>query len=101
MRYWSALPPEIAERLMECLREVDGTFEVADMRALLNLIVEHGEEHPQLQALVVVNEEMLMQRFLETGEVPPGVKIVGTTRESDKVTRLEVIHGPRSPRTEE
>jgi hypothetical protein len=92
-----ALPPEIAERFMKCLREVNGTFEVADMRALLNLIIEHGKEYPQLQDLISINEEALVQRFLETGGVPPGVKMVGKTRESDKVTRLDLIHGPRPP----
>ncbi len=93
------LPPEIGEQLMKCLRETDGTFEVTDMKALLNLIIEHGEEYPQLCELVTINGEAIMERFLATGEVPSGVKMVGKTREGDKVTRLEVIHGPRPPKS--
>jgi hypothetical protein len=93
------LPPELTERLMKCLRETDGAFEVADMQALLDLIEEHGKEYPQLRELVRINEEAIMEQFLATGEVPPGVKMVGTSREGDKVTRLEVIYGPRSPKS--
>jgi hypothetical protein len=93
------LPPELGERLMKCLRETDGTFEVADMQALLDLIIEHGKKYPQLRELVTINDEAIVEHFLATGEVPPGVKMVGTAREGDKVTRLEVIHGPRPPKS--
>ena len=99
MERWRDLPPEIADRLMKCLRETDGAFEVADMEALLNLIVEHGDEYPQLRELVTINGEAIVERFLAAGEVAPGVKMVGKTREGDKVTRLEVVHGPRSTKS--
>ena len=94
-------PPEIAERFMKCLREVDGNFEVADMKGLLTLIAERGKEYPSLLNLVTINEDALVRHFEETGEVPPGVKMIGTTQLSDKVTKVEIIHGPQPPRTKD
>ena len=92
-------PPEIVERFMKCLREVDGNFEVADMKGLLTLIAEKSKEYPSLLNLVTINEEKLVQHFVDTGEVLPGVKMIGKTRLSDKVTKVEIIHGPQPPRT--
>lgn len=94
---FSDLPPDLGAALMRCLREIDGEFEVADMEGLVKLIAEHGEQYPVLLSLVTVNEEAVVAHFKETGEVPPGIKLIGKIREGEKVTRLEVIHGPKPP----
>lgn len=93
------LPPELYEELMTYVVERDGQWEVIDMAALLNLIVAHGAEYPQLLSLVNVKEGALEQHYRQTGEVFPGVKIVKTeTEEGSNVTKLEVLRGPIPPK---
>jgi len=97
MNTWSNVPPEIVERLMACLEEVDGDYEVKDFKALLDLVIEHGTAFPALRELVKLNEDAVRKHYEETGQAPPGVKIVKkTTAEGSNVVRLDVIHGPRS-----
>jgi hypothetical protein len=40
----------------------------------------------------------VIDHYQRTGEVPPGIKLVQKTQESDKVTRLEVLRGPMPPK---
>lgn len=92
------LPPELAAKVMSLLREVDGEFEITDMPALVNLVLAHGQEYPSLRDLIQINEDALLAHYRETGELPPGIKIVETsTQEGSNVTELKVMHGPRSP----
>ncbi|MBI1398003.1 MAG: hypothetical protein GC151_18675 [Betaproteobacteria bacterium] len=92
------LPPELAAKVMSLLREVDGEYEIVDMPALVDLILEHGQEYPSLRDLIQVNDDALLAHYRETGAVPPGIKIVETsTQEGSNVTELKVSHGPRSP----
>ena len=92
------LPPELAAKVMSLLREVDGEFEIIDMPALVNLVLEHGHEYPSLRDLIQINEDALLAHYHETGEVPPGIKIVETSRqEGSNVTELKVLYGPSSP----
>lgn len=95
------LPQELAAQLMTFLRETtEDDYEVIDMGGLVNFVVAHGAEYPFLYGLVKVNEAAVAEQFEKTGEVPPGIKMVRKTQESDNVTRLEVLHGPIPPRSE-
>lgn len=99
-RHRTDLPPEIGAKLMTFLREENGKFEVADLQGLLSFVAEYGDRHPALLELFKLNEEAVVQHFKQTGEIPPGVKIVHTTtREGDNVTKLEVFHGPLPPKS--
>jgi hypothetical protein len=92
------LPPDLKEKLLTFLREVDGEFEVADMKGLVGFIVENGTKYPALYGLLNINKEEVVDHSNRTGEVPPGIKLVRKTQESEKVTRLEVLHGPTPPK---
>ena len=94
-----ALPPEIYAKLMTFCREENGEFRITDKEGLLRFIAEFGEQHPSLLSLVKVNAQALGELYEKTGEVPPGVKLIGKTRENDKITRLQVLHGPIPPRS--
>jgi hypothetical protein len=95
------LPKELAARLMTFLRETgEDEFEIVDMAGLVKFIGEHGKEYPFLFNMLQINEDALQAYFEQTGEVPPGIKMVRTTNEGGNVTRLEVLHGPIPPRSE-
>jgi hypothetical protein len=88
------LPEAVATKLMACLEEFDGDYRVKDMEALVNLIVEHGSEFPFLRELVTINEAAVARHYEQTGEVPPGIKMVQTSaEEGSNVVRLNVVHG--------
>lgn len=91
------LPRDLKGTLLTFLREDGERFEIIDMMGLVNFIVEHGAKYPALYSLVKINQEAAIEHYKRTGEVPPGIKIVHTTQESDKVTRLDVLHGPIPP----
>ena len=94
------LPPELGDKFLSFLREVNGQFEVADMRGLCRFILEHGEQYPALFNFIELNEEVVVENFKRSGEVPPGVKLIQTsTREGDNVTELRVFHGPLPPKS--
>jgi len=90
------LPIEIQDRVWSFVREhEDGTREVRDMRGLIAFIVENAEQYPSLLNLVKIDEDRVIQHAKETGEVPPGVKIVKTsTVEGENVTQVRIFHGP-------
>ena len=91
------LPPEISARFMACLEEVNGDYQVKDKRALMELIAEHGATFPFLQELITVDLDAVVKHYEETGEVPPGIKLIRTTtNEGSNVVSLDVFHGPRS-----
>jgi hypothetical protein len=90
------IPPEIGQQLLSFVREVDGDFEIVDMKGLVNFIQEHGKQYPTLLKLININEQAIVEHYQKTGEVPPGIKLVRKTREDDKVTKLEVFRGPTS-----
>ena len=93
------LPPELRAKLLTFLRESNGEFEVVDMQGLVQFISEHAEQHPVLLRLVQVNEDVILEHFKQTGEVPPGIKLIKTTTpEGSNVTYLEIFHGPKSER---
>ena len=97
---WDDLPPEIGAKLMGCLRETDGQFEVADKEALLKLVAEHGEQYPVLLGLFKIDYDAVVEHFKKTGEVLPGMRIIHTeTREGDNVTKLEIFRGPIPPKS--
>ena len=57
----------------------------------------NGRAYPSLMNLVKLNEPEVIRHFQETGEVPPGVKVIKTTTvPGQNVTELEIFHGPRS-----
>ena len=91
------LPPEIAAKFMACLEEVGGDYRVKDTMALVELIAAHGSEFPFLQELVTVDMDAVVKHYEDTGEVPPGIKLVRTTtEEGSNVVVLDVLHGPRT-----
>jgi hypothetical protein len=92
------LPSDLKQTMLRFLREKDDGFEVVDMLGLVNFIVEHGTTYPALYTLVKINEEAVIDHYKRTGEVPPGIKLIHKTQESDKVTRLEVLRGPLPPK---
>jgi len=92
------LPADLKQTLLSFLREDAEGFQVTDMMGLVSFIVEHGRQYPALCSLVNINEEAVIDHYKRTGEVPPGVKLIHTTQESDKVTRLDVLHGPIQPK---
>ena len=97
---WSDLPPEISAKLMACLRETNGEFEVADMEGLVKLVAEYGKEHPVLTSLLKIDYDAVVEHFKRTGEVLPGMRIIHTeTREGDNVTKLEIFRGPIPPKS--
>ncbi len=93
------LPEDLARRLMSLLTDTDGEPQVKDMPGLIVFIAEHCETYPFLLDLVNINEEEVIKHFEETGEVPPGIKLIGTsTEEGSNVTHLEILQGPIPPR---
>ena len=95
------LPIEIRSRVLSFCRDVDGTLEVADMMGLVNFILDNSQAYPALLNLVKLNEAELIRHFQETGQVPPGVKLIKTTTVSGQnVTRLEIFHGPTGPKND-
>jgi hypothetical protein len=80
------LPSDLKQTILSFLREKDDGFEVVDMLGLVNFIVEHGTTYPVLYTLVKINEEAVVEHYKYTGEVPPGIKLVHKTQESNKVT---------------
>lgn len=93
------LPPDLRAKLMTFFRETNGEFEVADVRGLLNFVVENGQRHPVLLGLVNIDKGAVVEHFNRTDEVPPGIKLVRKTRESENVTKLEVLRGPIPPKS--
>jgi len=94
------LPPELGAQFLSFLREVNGEFEVSDMQGLLLFVVEHGEQYPALFNLFEIDMEFIVEHFKSTGEVPPGVKLIGTTiRDGTNITELKVLYGPIPPKS--
>ena len=92
-------PAEIQAKLMSLLHEVDGEYEIADMKAFIEFVAANGAAYPELLAFVNINETALADHYETTGEVPPGVKMVRTTsHEGSNVVELEVVHGPTPPK---
>jgi len=49
--------------------------------------------------MIEVSEAALVQHFKDTGEVPPGVKMIEKARHlGTNVTGLRVLHGPIPPK---
>jgi hypothetical protein len=93
------LPEDIAKRLLSFFAETGGEPRVADMAGFISFVAEHSETYPILLSLININEGELIRHFEETGEVPPGVKLIGTTtEEGSNVTHLEILQGPIPPR---
>src|SRR5437899_426234 len=89
------LPPEVHERIMSFFREVDGSLEVSDKLGLIAFIADNLDTYPALGQLVQLNEEALTKHVQETGEVPPGVKLIKTaTVEGQNVTHVRIYNGP-------
>lgn len=95
----SNLPDDLKAQFLGFLRETDGRFEVSDFEGLVKFIALHHSKYPALLDLISINESAVVDHFERTGEVPPGIKLVRTTRESENVTRLEVRHGPTPPKS--
>lgn len=90
-----SLPDELKTQFLSFLREGEnGQWELIDKDGLLNFVAEHGKTHPALWNLFTVNEDALVKHFEETGEVPPGVKMIAKTRINEKVTKVQILHGP-------
>jgi hypothetical protein len=50
--------------------------------------------YPSLRELFTIDKDALVEHFKNTGEVPPGIKLIHTsTEEGSNVTRLEVRYG--------
>ena len=93
------MPRELAERFLALFTEVNGQSEVNDMAEFIRFIAEHGKQFPFLLTLVNVNEAAVIKHYEETGEVPPGVRLIGTsTPEGSNVTYLEILQGPIPPK---
>jgi hypothetical protein len=92
------LPPDLKQTLLSFLREDGDGFEVTDMMGLVAFIAEHGATYPALYRLININEEAVIDHYKRTGEIPPGIKLIHKTQESDNVTRLEVLRGPIPPK---
>jgi len=90
------LPDEIVERVSSfCRRDADGNRTVEDMRGLVAFIVENAGQYPALLGLVSINEEAATKHIQETGDVPPGVKLVKTSAaEGSNVTHVQIVRGP-------
>ena len=90
------LPGDLIERVLSfCTEDGDGNHTVADIRGLVAFIVENADRCPALLKLVTVNEEALTKHIQETGEVPPGVKLIKTSAaEGSNVTQVQIVHGP-------
>jgi hypothetical protein len=92
------LPEDIQRRFLMLIHfHDDGTWECPDRRAFVDFILDNADAHPALLEFVCVDEERLMRHVRETGDVPPGIKIIKTsTAEGDNVTQLRVFHGPKT-----
>lgn len=90
------LPREVIERVLSfCTEDASGNQQVHDREGLVAFVFENSERYPALLNLLKVDEDRLTQHIQETGQVPPGVKIVKTTTaEGSNVTRVEIVHGP-------
>ena len=90
------LPEEIIQRVLSfCSVDADGSMAVEDMRGLVAFILENADTYPALRNLVSVNKDALTKHIEETGEVPPGVKLIKTTTiEGSNVTSVRIVHGP-------
>ena len=96
------LPLELREQLNSFFQEVDGSFEVTDMPGAINFILEHGDKYPSLYDLIDVDMDKVVEMFERTGVLPPGIKLVRKTPiEGTNVTKLEVLHGPIEPKSDE
>ena len=95
------LPEDLRLQFLTFLREKnDGEWEVVDKLGFVKFIVEHGKQYPVLYTLINIDKDAVVDHYERTGEVPPGVKLVRKTRESETVTRLEVLRGPIPPKSE-
>jgi len=93
------LPEDLARQLMSFLTESDGELQIADMPGLITFIARHSDRYPPLLSLINVNGDAVIQHFEETGEVPPGIKLIGTsTEEGSNVTHVQILQGPIPPR---
>jgi len=93
------LPEHIRERLATIVAMCDIEGEDAAKLAMIKLIVESGEQYPVLFDLVSVNEAAVIEHYENTGEVPPGITLIGTaTPEGENVTYLEILRGPIPPK---
>jgi hypothetical protein len=90
------LPVEIQQRFLSFTRErEDGTVEVPDRRALIDFIIGNADAYPALLDFVKIDGDRVIEHAKETGEVPPGVKIIKTrTVEGSNVTDVRIFHGP-------
>jgi hypothetical protein len=90
------LPPEIRDRFFSFLRMGDdGNVQVPDQKAFIDFIYEMAPTYPALMNCLQLNEEKLTEHCRETGEVPPGVKLIKTTDvEGQNVTHVRIFHGP-------
>ncbi len=100
MDEFDELPREVIEQLLAFTTEIEGEIKVTDHLGFVKFIVEHGKQYPLLYNLISVNKTAVIEHYKETGEVPPGVKIIAkTTTEGSNVTHLEIIHGPEPPKS--
>ena len=90
------LPDEIIERVLSyCTVDASGHQTVSDMRGFVAFIVENADAHPALLNLVSINEDAVTKHIQETGEVPPGIKLIKTsTAEGSNLTKVQIVHGP-------
>ena len=95
------LPRELALEFLNFLRERDdGEFELVDKLGLIKFVAEHGKDYPELFNLFELNEEAVVEHFKQTGEVPPGIKLVETTtHEGTNLAEFRVFHGPTSSKS--
>jgi hypothetical protein len=93
------MPRDLAERFLALFTQTNGHTDVKDPLEAIKFIVEYGERYPFLFDLVDINEEAVIEHYQKTGEVPPGIKLIGTsTTEGDNVTYLEILQGPIPPK---
>ena len=93
------LPEDLAHELMSFITESDGGPQVADMPGFITFIARHADRYPALLGLINVNGDAVIRHYEETGEVPPGIKLIGTsTEEGSNVAHVQILHGPIPPR---
>jgi hypothetical protein len=96
------LPPEIVAKLLSFGRVVEGEAELGDREGAMKFISANLAQYPALFSLVQLPVESLVKLYEDSGEVPPGVKLVkridflGTN-----LTKVEVLHGPIPPKAKD
>ena len=90
-------PKEINEKIMTLLKDVDGEYQITDLKAFAKLVAEYGEQYPSLYDFIEIDKEEIISHYKNTGEVPPGVKLVETSsEEGSNVINLRVLHGRKN-----